>query len=314
MNNALSILLLKSASKVKQCHNTCVKKYKRPQSPKMQQSCRLLYTVAMFASLIASFAIALLSLTGILFFGEKGHLRGTHRFIIPVAIGVFLGVIFFELIPETLAGSTFYGASAIAFGFLSFYLLSHILRTYHHHHEDTDDQCAHKQGARMLLIGDAIHNIADGVVITSAFLLNPAVGIATTIGIALHEIPQEIAEYGVLVHAGYTKQKALTYNFISALSIFIGVLLCVVFLRFGDFIWVLTGLAAGNLLYIVASDMIPELNHHTQKDHFMQTFLSTLLGLIAIVSLLSWSHRAFPENQPNEDGETLPHLATPLRE
>jgi zinc and cadmium transporter len=145
----------------------------------------------------------------------------------------------------------------------------------------------------MLLIGDAVHNIADGVVIASAFLLNPAVGIATTIGIALHEIPQEIAEFGVYIHAGYSKQKALFYNFISALSIFIGVALSAIFASLGDFIWVLTGLAAGNLLYIAASDMIPELNHNTHKDHFLQTFLSTLIGLIAIVSLLTWSHENF---------------------
>ncbi len=255
----------------------------------------------MFEPFIAASFISLLSLVGVFFFGKSGHLTGTHRFIVPVAIGVFLGVVFFELIPETLEASHFYGSIAIATGFLSFYALSHYLRTYHHHHEDAHDECEHTRGARMLLIGDAIHNIADGVVIASAFLLNPAVGIATTIGIALHEIPQEIAEYGVYIHAGYSKQKALFYNFISALSIFIGVSLSALFASLGDFIWVLTGLAAGNLLYIAASDMIPELNHNTHKDHFMQTFISTLIGLIAIVSLLTWSHENFgPEEHTVE--------------
>lgn len=247
----------------------------------------------MFESFIASGLIALLSLTGILFFGEKGYLKGTHRFIVPIAIGVFLGVIFFELIPETLEGSEFYGAVSIAVGFLSFYLLSHYLRTYHHHHEDEHDDCEHTRGASMLLIGDAIHNVADGIVITSAFLLNPAVGIAATVGIALHEIPQEIAEYGVLIHAGYTKKEALAYNFLSASSIFLGVILSSLFIGLGDYLWVLTGLAAGNLLYIAASDMIPELSHTTHSDHFLQTFISTLIGLIAIVSLLTWSHEHF---------------------
>lgn len=245
--------------------------------------------------LTAALCISLLSLIGVFFFGKSGHLKGTHRFIVPIAIGVFLGVIFFELIPETLEGSHFYGSIAIAVGFLSFYLLSHLLRTFHHHHDDEHDDCKDTQGANMLLIGDAIHNIADGVVIASAFLINPAVGIAATIGIALHEIPQEIAEFGVLMHSGYSKRKALAYNFLSALSIFIGVLLTALFASFGNFVWILTGLAAGNLLYIAASDMIPELNHHTQKDHFMQTFVSTLIGLIAIVSLLTWSHEHFKE-------------------
>lgn len=249
----------------------------------------------MVESFIAAGCIALLSLLGVVFFGKSGHLKGAHRFIVPIAIGVFLGVIFFELIPETLEGSHFYGSIAIAVGFLSFYLLSHLLRTFHHHHDDEHDECEQQRGASMLLIGDAIHNIADGVVIASAFLINPAVGIAATIGIALHEIPQEIAEFGVLIHAGYSKKKALAYNFLSASSIFIGVLLCALFASLGDFIWILTGIAAGNLLYIAASDMIPELNHKTQKDHFMQTFLSTIVGLVIIVSLLTWSHEYFKE-------------------
>lgn len=249
----------------------------------------------MFYALLASACIALLSLLGILFFGKKGHLTGAHGFVVPVAIGVFLGVIFFELIPETLEGSEFYGGIAIVLGFLSFYALSHYLRTYHHHHEDEHegDDCRNKKGASMLLIGDAVHNIADGIVITSAFLIDPAVGVAVTVGIALHEIPQEIAEYGVLIAAGYTRQKALFYNLLSASSIFIGVLLSVLFVSLGDFIWVLTGLAAGNLLYIAASDMIPELTHTTHGDHFMKTFLSTIFGLVMIVSLITWSHERF---------------------
>lgn len=255
-------------------------------------------------SLVAAAVIASLSLIGILFIGKAGHVKGTHRFIVPVAIGVFLGVIFFELIPETLHEAEFYGSIAIVAGFLSFYLLSHFLRTYHHHHHgehDTDDECAQNQkSARMLLFGDAIHNVADGVVIASAFLINPAAGVAVTIGIALHEIPQEIAEYGVLRSAGYSKNRTLFLNFLSASSIFIGVIASYAFAAAGDYAWVLTGLAAGNLLYIAASDMLPELQEHTHKDHFFKTFFSTLAGLIAITALLMWSHEAFGEHQKED--------------
>lgn len=264
----------------------------------------------MFEAFLAAGAVSLLSLIGVFFFGKEGHLTGAHRFIVPVAIGVFLGVIFFELIPETLEHAPFYGSVAVVVGFLSFYLLSHYLRTYHHHHDnhDTDDHCENKHGASMLLIGDAVHNIADGVVIASAFLINPIVGIAVTIGIALHEIPQEIAEYGVLLHAGYSKKKALLYNFFSALSILLGVAVSFIFINLGDYIWILTGLAAGNLLYIVASDLIPELQENTHKDHFMKTFVSTIIGLIAIVTLISWSHEQFGGGHADEDtheGETI---------
>jgi zinc and cadmium transporter len=259
----------------------------------------------MFEAFIAAFGIALLSVTGVFFFGKSGHLKGSHRFIIPVAIGVFLGVIFFELIPETLEGSEFYGSAAIVAGFLSFYILSHFLRTYHHHHHESEDGHSHldKRGASMLLIGDGIHNIADGVVIASAFLINPAVGIAAAVGIALHEIPTEIAEYGVLISAGYSKRKALLYNFLTALSILLGVAITALFAYLGEYLWILTGLAAGNLLYIVAADLIPELQEKTHKDHFMKTFISTLLGLIAITTLLTWSHETFGHGHEEEEEE-----------
>jgi zinc and cadmium transporter len=256
----------------------------------------------MFEPFIAAGIISLLSLVGILFLGQRGHLTGTHRFIIPIAIGMFLGVIFFELIPETLEAAELYGSVAIVVGFLSFYVLAHLLKTYHHHHNDTDSHDTHdtKKSASMLLIGDAIHNISDGVVIVSAFLIHPAVGIATTVGIALHEIPQEIAEYGVLVHAGYTRKKALFYNFLSSLSIFIGVAVSIFFASFGEYIWILTGIAAGNLLYIVASDLIPELQEQTHKDHFMKTFLSTLLGLIVITALITYTHELFGHEEEHD--------------
>jgi zinc and cadmium transporter len=259
-------------------------------------------------SFIAALTISLLSLSGVLFFGKSGHLKGAHRFIVPIAIGVFLGVIFFELIPETLHASEFYGSIAIVAGFMSFYILSHFLRTYHHHHDDHGhDDCENKRGASMLLIGDTIHNIADGVVIASAFLINPAVGIAATIGIALHEVPQEIAQYGVLIHAGYSKKKALFYNFLTSLSVFVGVMASTVFASFGEYLWILTGLAAGNLLYIAASDMIPELQESTHAKHFMKTFVSTLFGLIAITALLTWSHNEFAmdHEEDSHEGENI---------
>jgi zinc and cadmium transporter len=155
----------------------------------------------------------------------------------------------------------------------------------------------------MLLVGDAVHNVSDGVVIAGAFLVNPAVGIAATIGIALHELAQEIAEYGVLIHAGYTRTQALFYNFLSASSIFVGVALAAFFVQLGDYLWILTGIAAGNLLYIVASDMIPELSGEEHKEHFMHTFVSTLLGFLVIVALITYAHgeHTHEEHHEHED-------------
>ncbi len=240
-------------------------------------------------ALAAAFTITLLSLVGGLFFGKKTTSSAIHHYMLPLAIGVFLGVVFFELIPETLEVSHEWGPVAIVFGFLGFYLLSHILHTYHHHHSDDSDHCI-QHGARMLLIGDAIHNIADGVVVASAFMINPMIGILTTIGVALHEIPQEIAEFGILMRSGCTRTKALFYNFISASSIFVGVLFTYLFAEtLSGYVFILTGIASGNLLYIATADLIPELQH-SHKEHFKGAFIAMLLGLIMIGTLILFGH------------------------
>ena len=244
---------------------------------------------------ITAGAISFLSLIGVLFFGVSGKITGTHRFIVPFAIGAFLGIAFFELIPETLEASEFYGAISITAGFLLFYLLSNILHTYHHHHDEQGhlDHCsATKVSAMMLLWGDTIHNITDGIVITSAFIVNPAVGFATAVGIALHEIPQEIAEYGVLLKAGYSAKKAATLNFISSLSIFIGVGVSLLFIQHASqYIWILTGVAAGNLLYIAMSDLLPGVHAESKKSgSFIPVFLATVAGVLLVTVLVEGTH------------------------
>lgn len=245
--------------------------------------------------ILSAGAISLLSLVGVFFFGKTGHVTGTHRFIVPFAIGAFLAITFFELIPETLHGSESFGAIAIVAGFLMFYLLSNILQTYHHHHDDHGhhDHCgATKVSAIMLLWGDAVHNFTDGIVIASAFIVNPAVGFVTTLGIALHEIPQEIAEYGVLLKAGYSRKKALLLNFISALGVIVGAMVSISFIAFfSEYIWILTGVAAGNLLYIASSDLLPGVHTESHKSGtFIPAFIATLLGVVIIGALVAFTH------------------------
>ncbi len=254
----------------------------------------------MFEAILASFCIAFLALIGVCVFGKTGTFVGTHRYVLPTAVGVFLGIVFFELIPETLQGSREWGPVAIMVGYLGFYLLSHFLDTFHHHHFDDHDAC-NKNGARKLLIGDSIHNFADGVVIASAFMIDPTIGLLTTFGIALHEVPQEIAEYGVLMQSGYSRKRALTLNFISALSVVGGVLLTYFFGHILDTsLFILTGIAAGNLLYIATADLIPELRH-SHRDHFYKTFIATLLGVVFIGALLSYSHAYILKEDHSKD-------------
>lgn len=255
----------------------------------------------MFEALIAATGVALLSLIGAFFFGSSHDHENAHHSVLPIAIGVFLGVVFFELIPETLDASHEWGAVTILAGFLGFYLLSHFLDTFHHHHADDHDTCG-RNGARLLLIGDAIHNTADGIVIASAFMLDPTIGILTTIGIALHEIPQEIAEFGVLLHSGCMRSRALLYNFLSATTVVFGVLITYGFATLlNGWVFVLTGVAAGNLLYIATSDFIPELRH-SHREHFYRTFTMTLIAILCIGALVLWTHRITPEAYEGTEG------------
>ncbi len=256
----------------------------------------------MLFALAASVVVASLSLIGALFLGTSISTERLHRTILPGAVGIFLGVIFFELVPETIEASELWGPVAILFGFLGFYLLSHYLDTYHHHHTTDHDDCAHG-GARRLLIGDAVHNFADGIVIATGFLVNPVVGLLTTVGIALHEIPQEIAEYGILRSLGYSAKKALSRNFLSATTVVLGVLVTYLFGEaLHEYIFVLTGIAAGNLLYIATADLIPELRH-SHREHFTRTFITTLIGVVLIGGIIITSHELMGHEEHSEETE-----------
>ena len=142
------------------------------------------------------------------------------------------------------------------------------------------------------MIGDGVHNVADGVILGGAFLIDPAVGIATAVGLALHQVPQEIVEFGVLVRAGYSRARAAFYNFLSASSIVLGTLVVLLLSEHAaDYIWVVTGLAAGNLLYIAASDLLPRI-HGNLKNYgsiWYSTF-SIVLGFVLMTAVLTITH------------------------
>ncbi|MCA9354327.1 MAG: ZIP family metal transporter [Candidatus Kaiserbacteria bacterium] len=247
----------------------------------------------MFESLIAAAGVASVSLVGVFFFGNTKRLIGAQKFVVPVAVGVFLSLILTELIPETLSLSPEWGGIAIAGGFILFYILANALHQKYHHLESED--CDRKGAAMLLLIGDGIHNVADGVVLGGAFMVDPTVGIATAVGLAIHEIPQEIVEFGVLIRAGYTRTRAALLNLLSASSIIVGVVLIFIIAEHAeDFVWLITGIAAGNLLFLAASDLLPRI--HGNLSHYRSIWHSTLsiiLGFILMTVVLTWTHEHF---------------------
>jgi len=259
----------------------------------------------MLEALGISLLIATCSIIGALFFGNTAV--GWQRFVVPAAVGMFLALVLFELIPETLASSVEGGAVVIAIGFISFYILARKLHHRFHHLDEAD--CDRKSAAMLMLFGDGIHNISDGVVIGAAFLINPAVGVATALGIALHEIPQEIVEFGVLIKAGYSRKKAMVFNFFSASSILVGVILIFAIAEIAEgYVWILTGLAAGNLLFLAASDMLPRV--HGGVEEYGGVWRSTaaiVIGFVIMGSTITWAHAEFGHGHEHEadHGEEL---------
>ena len=246
-----------------------------------------------FEALLAGVLIALTSLTGAFFFGNNKKLLGAQRYVVPIAVGVFLSLVLYELIPETLEQAPQWGGIAVAFGFISFYILANHLHKKYHHLEAAD--CDRKGAAALLLIGDGIHDIADGVVLGGAFLIDPTVGWATAAALTLHEIPQEIVEFGVLVRNGYSRGAAAFYNLLSASSIVIGTFLIMVVAQYAsDYVWLITGVAAGNLLFLAASDLLPRI-HGNLKNYgsIWHSTTSIILGFIVMTIILVWTHERF---------------------
>ena len=258
-----------------------------------------------FEALLASLAVATLSLIGVFLFGQSKHLTGLERFIVPASVGVFLGLVLFELLPETYEAAGDLGSAVVALGFLSFYILSSYLHNLYHCERDED--CARKNASTLVLVGDAIHNLSDGFILGSAFLINPALGVATAIGLAIHEIPQEIAEFGILLRGGYTKTRAMMLNFISALSIVLGTfIVLIVSVNASEYVWIFVALAAGNLLYLSASELLPGV--HSNLPHYRSVWYSAfavLIGFVLIGLAVQYAHELVPEaGHADEDEHT----------
>ncbi len=269
-----------------------------------------------FEAILLSAAVALCSLVGVLLFGNSRRLEGLERYIIPGAVGVFLSLVLFELIPETLEANPEWGGVVVAIGFILFYILSYELHRYFHKKADDDINCSKKGTATLILIGDAIHNFADGVILGSAFLVDPLLGAAVAVGLALHEIPQEIVEFGILVRGGYSKFEAAWRNLLSASTIIIGTAVTLMLATaLDEYVWIITGLAAGNLLFIAATDLLPRV-HGTLKSYqsFWYTLASLVIGFVVMTSAISYAHHNFghEEEHGDEQEETESNSTKPI--
>lgn len=246
-------------------------------------------------ALLSILVVSGISLIGIVTFSIKNHvLSKLLTVFVAIATGALLGDAFIHLIPE--AGEVLPLQEIglyILVGIAVFFILEKFLHWHHHHetHEaDVTDchDCDHhiRPFGTLIIVSDIFHNVLDGAIIAASYFISVEVGIATTIAIALHEIPQEIGDFGVLLHAGYSKAQALVANFASALSAFFGAIV-VFFIGTSFETWMpaLSAIAAGGFIYIAIADLIPELHKDTGAKRSLVQFLFVALGVLAMLAL-----------------------------
>jgi len=239
-------------------------------------------------SLLSVLLVSLISLLGILTLAVKGkHFEKYLLLMVAFSAGALFGDAFIHLLPEVVEEYGFgldvsiYVLVGVAFSFL----IEKVLHWRHCHHP-TSDGHPHPF-AVMNLVGDAVHNFIDGLIIGIAYLVSIPVGIATTVAIVFHEIPQEVGDFSVLVHGGFSRKKALWMNFaISLLSVVGVVLALVVGQSVEGFIVFLLPFAAGNFIYIAGSDLIPEVHKETDTNQSIMHFFLFLIGILTMLALV----------------------------
>ena len=240
-------------------------------------------------SIISVLIVSLISFSGALTLAiKKEKLKDLLIYFVSFSAGALLGDVFIHLLPEVV--EEYNHSISLIFiyvlvGILTSFILEKIICWRHCHLPITKNHI--HNFAWMNLWGDFFHNFIDGLTIAASYLLNTGAGIATTLAVAFHEIPQEIGDFGVLLHGGFKVKKALFLNFLTALSAFIGAIVSLLLNNKIEHLTLfLVPFAAGNFIYIASSDLIPELHKETEiKKGLIQT-ITFLLGVLVMYGLL----------------------------
>ena len=245
----------------------------------------LSYWIYTLASILIVSAISLIGIITLSVKIEK--LEKILIYMIAFSAGALLGDAFIHLLPEAVSksGFTLLISSCVLTGIGFSFIVEKIIH-WRHCHLPTTKTHPHPL-TTMNLVGDSIHNFIDGIIIAASYLISLPVGIATTLAVILHEIPQEIGEFGVLIYGGYTKKKALLANFLISLTAFIGaILILIIGANSEQLILFLIPFAAGNFIYIATADLIPELHKCCSTKQSMLQLILFILGILIMGSLL----------------------------
>jgi zinc and cadmium transporter len=218
--------------------------------------------------------------------------------LVSYAVGALLGAVFLDLLPHIFEASKNHGRAAafILFGILAFFVLEKLLLWRHHHHGE--DECEHEaqghyhahdhghdsgRSGWMIVVGDSFHNFTDGVIIASAFLADMRLGVVTAIAIVAHEIPQEIGDFVVLLHSGFSKRKALVANAVSGFAMVVGALIGYFALSaVSHWIPEILAIAAASMIYVAVADLIPGLHKRTAMRESLGQVAFIALGIASI--------------------------------
>ncbi len=211
--------------------------------------------------------------------------------LVAFSAGAMMGGAFFHLLPEALSEiSAMQTFTTMLLGFSLFFLLERLILWHHCHHNDT---CKVHPFTYLNLVGDGIHNFIDGFIIAIAYSISLEVGMVATLAIILHEIPQELGDFGVLVYGGFRPKSALFLNFITAIFAIIGAIAgCLLKDTLGNYLPYVLPFAAGNFIYIAGSDLIPELHKEPQVSKSLFAFGFFIAGLLLMFSLKFIMHSA----------------------
>lgn len=250
------------------------------------------------------FFVSLLSLVGVLtLWVNHERIQRFSLILVALATGALLGDAFLHLIPEAFAQTSNATVTALLIlaGILIVMVFERFLWWHHDHHErdslnvhdaEGRDVAAEEHAriepiGRIVMFSDGFHNFLDGMAIAAAFLVSTEIGLATTLAIVFHEIPQEIGDFGILLHAGYSRTKALVINLLSALTAVLGAGVALLFSAYLEgALYALLPIAAGSFIYIALADLIPELHRRREGRRFVFEMLFVLLGIAIMFGLL----------------------------
>jgi zinc and cadmium transporter len=218
--------------------------------------------------------------------------KSFHKISFPLvsfAAGALLATGFLDTFPEALnlSGEVVFLWVTLSFAF--FFVVERLFLLLHHHDHHDHNKEQLKIPASFLLFGDALHNIVDGASIAAAFLVSFPLGVITTVAIFVHEIPHELGDFGILIHKGWSRKKAITFNGLSGAAALLGALIAFYLSsQFKQVVPALLAVATANFIYLSATDLLPEIHHKTDKKEALYNSLLFLLGIGLIVLLMKF--------------------------